>query len=236
DDTILFHGPPSSAAEPAAGGASPAPTAPLDEPAVDDDAEPELPPAIGDVDVFDRALPTLATVTTDGPGGLRGGSAVFIADDLVATCRHLFDDATSASLTFPDARERVEALTIVAENTALDLAIVRLIRPEHARPARLPVEDAPSAQRVIVIGDPLGLGPTLTAAAMDAPASPVSFAKAIAPTDAMLGSPVFDERGQLIGIVTRPDEPAIVDAAHIAATNATPLVKPRSVANEPKTR
>lgn len=201
--------------------------------AQDEEAD-EPPPRKGDDEVFALALPSLVTVTADGPAGLRGGSGVFVAADRVATCRHFFDEATSVSLSFPSSRDPIEALTIVGEHAEDDLVIVRFAPPEHARPAAFPfVSDDPApVDRVVVVGDPVGLGPTLfTTVVSGRESSTIELPVPLA--DSHLGSPIYDDRGQLRGIVTGPERPRVIATARIAELIDQPLARPHPVGAAP---
>lgn len=240
---IPFSGPPSSAAgedaAPAesAGASSPPPPERAESSEREDemDEEPEPPPRRRDDEVFALALPSLATIATDGPRGLRGGSGVFVSADVVATCRHFFDEATSVSLTFPSSRDPVEAVSVVAEEPNDDLVLVRVARPDATRPAPFPIATAEpiAVERAVLVGDPLGLGPTLLAAPVsrhEPPAAPRLSVDLSAPT---LGSPIYDDRAQLVGIVAGPDEPRVITAERIAALLARPLSTLRAIGSEP---
>ncbi|MCI0585766.1 MAG: trypsin-like peptidase domain-containing protein [Planctomycetes bacterium] len=190
--------------------------------------EPETRPAaeLPLEDVFERVSGSVVTILTLGPSvgpdgeGLPAtqagvGSGVLVgADGRVLTAAHVVQTAETVIVEFPGG-ERVPASV---EGTVLeaDVALVRLRGeiPRGAAVARLGNSDsARVGAEVFVVGAPRGMGHTLTVGHLSARrraeetsiGDPVPIE--ILQTDADInpgnsGGPLFDRRGEVIGIVS----------------------------------
>jgi serine protease Do len=146
-----------------------------------------------------------------GIGGL--GSGVLINDDGdVLTAAHVVQTADQVMVEFPSG-ERILA-TVVASEPAADLAMVRLDqRPTGVVPVPLGDSDmAEIGDEVFVVGAPLGASNTLTVGYLSARRQPMRtvgnfFRAELLQTDAAInqgnsGGPLFNMRGEVIGIVS----------------------------------
>ncbi len=152
------------------------------------------------------------TVQRFGQAG-RGAGSGFIIDDQghIVTNNHVVEGASSVIVVFWDGLE-AEA-TVVGTDPDSDLAVVRVDElPEGTHP--LPLGDSDAVQvgeTVIAIGNPFGLGSSMTAGIVSAlhrtiesGATPFSIPQAIQ-TDAAInpgnsGGPLINMAGQVIGV------------------------------------
>jgi len=159
-----------------------------------------------------RVGPTVVKVST--PSGL--GSGVFISPDGYAiTNAHVIQGETAirATVWLPDEagglrREIVDDVEIVAVNNHLDLALLRIPHPEEDGRYRAALlerdEKIEVGQVVFAIGNPLGLEQTLSQGVVSTRQRSFDGLSYIQ-TDAAInpgnsGGPLFDVRGQVVGI------------------------------------
>ncbi len=151
--------------------------------------------------IADSGIPSVVLIRT--PLGL--GSGFFATPDgKIVTNFHVIRGASKATVITSDHVEHSD-VEVIALDRAHDLAVLR-IAAKVARP--LPLADSSLArpgEHVVAIGNPLGLGntvsdgllsavrtlPHLTILQISAPISPGSS-----------GGPVFDDAGQVIGVST----------------------------------
>ncbi len=135
---------------------------------------------------------------------LAQGSGFVVAKNRVATNYHVLSGSTSASIVFSDG-SAVIANSIVAASQPLDIAIVEA--ETGSRPA-LPLGDELQlkvGQTVYAIGAPNGLSASLSnglvsAFRQDEGQFLIQITAAIAPGSS--GGPLFNSRGQVVGITT----------------------------------
>lgn len=140
------------------------------------------------------------------------GSGVLIsADGKVMTAAHLVQTADAIDVYFSGG-EPVPAKVISSDPVA-DVALLRLSRvPTEARLARLADSDQVAVgDEVFVVGAPLGISHTLTVGHLSARRAPAAMSglstAELFQTDAAInrgnsGGPMFDMRGEVIGIVS----------------------------------
>lgn len=166
---------------------------------------PERTPA----EIFRALAPAVVTISMEGRSGRGergGGTGFFVSSDgVIATNYHVIEGARSIEVhTFDGtALSQVELLT---EDPGNDLALLRVRVPASVTPAPLGDSDrVVVGERVVSIGNPLGLDYTLTDGLvsarrvwnnrpmiqMSAPASPGNS-----------GGPLFNLRGEVIGVTT----------------------------------
>lgn len=182
-------------------------------------------PAAGELDlaaIVARAAPTVVSVRGShvpdpgelSPGGgppsaaLAVGSGVLISEDgLVLTSDHVVEDASGLAVRLADDR-RFEA-TVVGRDPRLDVALLRLLGAQGLPVA--PLGSSASARvgdRTIVIGNPFGLGPTVTVGIVSATSRAIGLGSyGFLQTDAAInpgnsGGPVFNAAGQVVGLAT----------------------------------
>lgn len=176
-------------------------------------------------DVFARVQSSVVTIKTVTPTGLvdeRGtevsldgiGSGVLIsADGKIMTAAHVVQTADEVTVEFMDGTTR--SARVVGSVPAADVALIQLTEapPPGAHVARLGNSDLVRVgARVFVVGAPLGISQTLTVGHVSARRSTAATLAGIVAieqfqTDAAInkgnsGGPMFDMRGEVIGIVS----------------------------------
>ncbi|MCX4246421.1 S1C family serine protease [Paraliomyxa miuraensis] len=173
-------------------------------------------------EVYPRVIDSVALVVVSDrgreprSGRLAGSSAVgsgvlISADGRVMTAAHLVHTADVIEVYFSGG-EPVTA-TVISSDPMADVALLRLARvPAEARPARLADSDQVAVgDEVFVVGAPLGISHTLTVGHLGARRAPEAVSglstAELFQTDAVInpgnsGGPMFDMRGEVIGIVS----------------------------------
>jgi serine protease Do len=137
------------------------------------------------------------------------GSGVLIAPDgLVLTSRHVIDGADDVRVELEDGRSF--AATIVGRDAVLDVALIRLAGAQGLSVAELGSSaDTRVGDAVIAIGNPFGLGPSVTVGILSAAARSLDDGPSgeFLQTDAAVnpgdsGGPLIDGEGRVIGINT----------------------------------
>jgi serine protease Do len=165
----------------------------------------------------------------DGEGAERryalGSGFLITSDGLLLTARHVIDGADEVRVDLDDGRSFPGA--VVARDAVLDVALVRLRGARGLPVAALGSSDGIRVgDRVIAIGNPFGLGPSVSVGVLSATARSVDDDTCARPgasgpepacvpgtegrylqTDAAMnpgdsGGPLLDERGQVVGINT----------------------------------
>ena len=146
---------------------------------------------------------TSSVVLIRSPTGL-GSGFVAAADGKIVTNFHVIEGATEASIVTSDRIEHKD-IEVIALDKAHDLAVLR-IKGQSLKPLALADSNlARAGDHVVAIGNPLGLGgtisdgllsairelPELTVLQISAPISPGSS-----------GGPVFNDHGEVIGVST----------------------------------
>jgi serine protease Do len=144
-----------------------------------------------------------SVVVIRSPTGL-GSGFVAAADGKIVTNFHVIEGATQASIITSDRVEHTD-VEVIALDKAHDLAVLR-IRTQKLKPLTLGDSSlAKAGEHVVAIGNPLGLGgtisdgllsairelPNLTVLQISAPISRGSS-----------GGPVFNDHGEVIGVST----------------------------------
>lgn len=145
---------------------------------------------------------------TESQHGL-GSGVIFRADGEILTNAHVVRGAQKISVTLPDGRQYVGA--VVGTEAANDLAVVR-IGGRNLPVAELSGRALKVGQLVVAVGNPLGLGWTVTAGVVSALARELQVERNIKlsnliQTDAPInpgssGGPLVDARGRVVGITT----------------------------------
>ncbi len=152
-----------------------------------------------------RIRPSLVVIESTGrTGASRGeGSGFAIADDLIATARHVIGDGRRVSVRLPDGRS-LDVRSVYAQTPHLDLAVLKTA--PHGLPV-LPLceTQAAAGRSVIAAGHPHGLHFTvvdgIVSGHREIDGVPmIQLSMAIEPGNS--GGPVMDHTGQVIGIVT----------------------------------
>jgi tetratricopeptide (TPR) repeat protein len=153
-----------------------------------------------------RSVVTVAAMGVEGDV-LRIGSGFFIArDGTLVTSDHVLDGALEAKVkTAEGGIFPINA--VIAHSPLADLVKVRVqIPPELSAPAALADRKPAIADRVVVIGSPMGLSQTISEGIIAAVRRHASFGEVYqltAPTSpGSSGGPVLNLKGQVIGVVS----------------------------------
>lgn len=168
------------------------------------------------VDLYRRANPSVVRVTTYiSQGNLLDSSGVgsgFVYDETghIVTNAHVVHGSSQVDVTFSDGS--IQSGTIIGEDPHSDLAVIEVAElPLDARPLPLAdIDQVAVGQTVVAIGNPFGLGGTLTRGIVSAlgrsiPAlTSFSIPQSIQ-TDAPInpgnsGGPLLNLKGEVIGV------------------------------------
>ena len=142
------------------------------------------------------------------PGGGLGSGVVLAADGLIVTNHHVIDAAEDIEVIAPDGR-RAKA-KIVGGDPETDLAVLRVSLSELKPIAVGNAEDARVGDTVLAIGNPFGVGQTVTMGIISALGRNqlgINTFENFIQTDAAInpgnsGGPLVDADGRLLGINT----------------------------------
>lgn len=163
------------------------------------------------IDVAERVLPSVASISVrTASGGGAGSASVITADGFLLTSAHVVRGARIAEALFSDGT--AVTADVVGRDALSDLAVL------HARsevPAALVLGDASAlrvGQLVVALGNPLGLAGSVTAGIVSAlgrslPTAAGRVVDEVIQTDAALnpgnsGGVLADGRGRMIGVNT----------------------------------
>lgn len=164
--------------------------------------KPAAPKLLDPAEIFSRFAPAVVSIRTN-----RGSGTGFLIDDLgtIATNHHVIAKAGSAQVKLKDGTwlRKVELLT---EDAEVDLALLRVKLPKPQ--IKVVLGDASKirvGERVIAIGNPLGLDHTLTDGLVSARRiyrnkKWIQMSVPISPGNS--GGPVFNLHGEVVGIAT----------------------------------
>lgn len=173
------------------------------------------------IEVFKRAAPAVVHVRSvhlhDGskptPGEGAGSGFVIDQEGYVLTNYHVIAESRQVRLLVSGGREF--GAKLIGTAPAFDIALLRIETDDQIRSqlSPLPLADSSSVevgQKVLAIGNPLGLHNTLTTGivsglARDLPGLPIGLGDAMVQTDAAInpgnsGGPLLDSAGRVIGI------------------------------------
>jgi molecular chaperone DnaK len=174
-------------------------------------------------DFCKTALPALAWIKVDsGDGSRTEGSGFLVAADLVATNRHVLAHRDSERPIVPCTQVRIQLdgewrtieEVILPGHAELDVALVRLSQPAAAIPLRLGYANlAELGERVLALGFPLAEGDSFhDNISVDSgiinrfrhwPGTEFRhFEVGIRAAPGMSGGPLFNDAGEVIGIIT----------------------------------
>lgn len=153
-----------------------------------------------------RSVVTVAAMGADGDV-LRIGSGFFIdRNGTLVTSDHVLDGALEAKVKTAEGGI-FPVSAVIAHSPLVDLVKVRVqIPPEKAAPAALADRKPAIADRVVVIGSPMGLSQTISEGIVAAIRRHASFGEVYqltAPTSpGSSGGPVLNLKGRVIGVVS----------------------------------
>ena len=176
-------------------------------------------PSVAHIEVHQKAGRT----RTGEPRELQGGGSgfVFTPDGLILTNSHVVHEAARIAVTLSDGRHL--PATLIGEDPASDLAVIRLERPQFDEPGLVVAELGDSqklrvGQIAIAIGAPYGFQSTVTAGVVSALGRSLRsysgrLIEDVIQTDASLnpgnsGGPLVDSAGRVIGVNTATILPA----------------------------
>jgi S1-C subfamily serine protease len=176
-------------------------------------------PSVVNIEVHQAAGRTRSGGPRERQGG--GSGFVFTPDGLILTNSHVVHDAVRIAVTLADGR-RMPA-TVIGDDPASDLAVIRLDRPHFDDPGLTAVTLGDSqrlrvGQIVIAIGAPYGFQSTVTAGVVSALGRSLRSYSGrliddVIQTDASLnpgnsGGPLVDSSGRVVGVNTATILPA----------------------------
>ena len=136
-----------------------------------------------------------------------GSGFVISADGYIVTNNHVVQDATKVLVTFEDGTER-EA-TLIGTDKRTDLAVVKVETGEDLPYVRLSDAEARVGEWVVAVGNPFGLGGTVTAGIVSARGRDIAGSAYgdFLQIDAAVntgnsGGPAFNLEGDVIGVNT----------------------------------
>lgn len=168
------------------------------------------------IDVAERVLPAVASISVRTSRGGGAGSASVITDDgFMLTSAHVVDTARTAEASFSDGT--TVQVDVVGRDTLSDLAV---LKARASVPAALQLGDAARlrvGQLVVALGNPLGLAGSVTAGIVSAgivsalgrslPTQSGRVIDEVIQTDAALnpgnsGGVLSDSAGRMVGVNT----------------------------------
>jgi S1-C subfamily serine protease len=176
-------------------------------------------PSVVNIEVHQNAGRTRSGEPRERHGG--GSGFVFTPDGLILTNSHVVHEAARIGVTLADGR-RMPA-TVIGDDPASDLAVIRLEQPHFEAPGLIAAELGDSqrlrvGQIVIAIGAPYGFQATVTAGVVSALGRSLRSYSGrliddVIQTDASLnpgnsGGPLVDSAGRVVGVNTATILPA----------------------------
>ena len=156
--------------------------------------------------LYQKVLPSVMTLEVKSQSGEKfiGSAVLALADDVALTAWHVVADARSVCAVFADG-QRVNVIGCIDYDGGRDLALLKLEKRLPHRRAALGRELPAVAARVYVIGSPKGYDFSITDGLISQIRSvngllQYQLSCPISPGNS--GSPVFNQRGEVIGIAS----------------------------------
>ena len=156
-----------------------------------------------------RIKPAVVAIITYDSGGekIAQGSGFFIAPNRIITNRHVIEDAYSVEVkTYNGNSFLVEGVISADEEGDLVMLQVSIPATIKISPLEIELSKPEEGERVLVIGNPLGLEGTISDGLVSAVREVANFGTIIQITAPVSpgssGSPVINLRGQVVGIAT----------------------------------
>jgi S1-C subfamily serine protease len=166
----------------------------------------ELHAALTPEKLYQKVLPSVMTLEVKSQSGEKfiGSAVLALADDVVLTAWHVVADARSVCAVFADG-QRVNVIGCIDYDGGRDLALLKLEKQLPHRRAALGRELPAVAARAYVIGSPKGYDFSISDGLISQIRSVKGFLQyqlscPISPGNS--GSPVFNQRGEVIGIAS----------------------------------
>lgn len=154
--------------------------------------------------LYRRALPSVMSLEVENHQGERfvGSGVLALADDVALTTWHVVADARTVWAVFADG-QRVQVIGCIDHDRGRDVALLKLARKLPHRQAVLCPAWQPIASRAFVIGAPKGYDFSISDGLISQIRSVDGFPQyqvtcPISPGNS--GSPVFNQRGEVIGV------------------------------------
>ena len=156
--------------------------------------------------LYQKVLPSVMTLEVESQSGENfiGSAVLALADDAALTAWHVVEDARSVWAVFADG-QRVKVLGCIDHDGGHDLALLKLEKRLPHRQAELGRESPSVAARAYVIGAPKGYDFSISDGLISQIRSlhgilQYQLSCPISPGNS--GSPVFNQRGEVIGIAS----------------------------------
>jgi serine protease Do len=171
-------------------------------------ARPEPHPWPSYAAVFDRIAPSVVNVSLEGPT-TRVGSGFAVTEEEVITARHLVVDAEQVLIR--DIYGRTLPAAVVGTDARTDLALLRVPGAGLQPVALQRSGERPVGETVLAIGNPYGLSHSLAVGVVGgrgrrlqgAAEEGVDYLQLSIPLNpGNSGGPVFDERGEVVGVLS----------------------------------
>ncbi len=140
-------------------------------------------------------------------GMSQGSGFVISADGYVVTNNHVVDKATEVSLTFDDGK--TVAASVVGTDPKTDLALLKIKEAGNYKFVEFAAKAPRVGEWVIAVGNPFGLGGTVTAGIVSARGRDIGsgpyddYLQIDAPVNrGNSGGPTFNAQGQVVGVNT----------------------------------
>jgi serine protease Do len=156
--------------------------------------------------LYQRVLPSVMTLEVESQSGEKfvGSAVLAMADDVAVTAWHVVANARTVWAVFADG-QRVNVTGCIHQDALRDLAVLKLERPRSHGQATLCRELQPVAARIYVIGTPKGYAFSISDGLISQIQTVDGFREyqlscPISPGNS--GSPIFNQRGEVIGIAS----------------------------------
>lgn len=153
-----------------------------------------------------KSVVTIAAFGMDGEVKAIGSGFFIHRDGTLVTNYHVLEDAYAAEIK-TSTGDTYPVISVIAHNQFVDLMKVRVEIPESsAVPLTLSADESQVADRVVVIGSPLGLEQTISegivSAVREHPESGKIYQFTAPISQGSSGSPALNIKGEVIGVVT----------------------------------
>lgn len=156
--------------------------------------------------LYQRVLPSVMTLEVESQSGEKfvGSAVLAMADDVGVTAWHVVANARTVWAVFADG-QRIKVTGCIHQDALRDLALLKLERPRSHGQATLCRELQAVAARIYVIGTPKGYAFSISDGLISQIQTVDGFREyqlscPISPGNS--GSPIFNQRGEVIGIAS----------------------------------
>jgi len=165
-----------------------------------------LPAALTPEKLYQKVLPSVMTLEVETQSGEKfvGSGVLALADDVAVTAWHVVANARTVWAVFADG-QRMKVIGCIHQDALRDLALLKLERPRPHGQAALCREQQAVAARIYVVGTPKGYAFSISDGLISQIQSVDGFREyqlscPISPGNS--GSPIFNQRGEVIGIAS----------------------------------